>query len=207
LALLFLTPSFADVVRRSCRNDAPMFLAAAANDLTRTGLCARTGYPPEAKAIILFLVIFSIIAWTLWSESGANAAGQELNRFFNTEFHTQKNSAGMFRPPRSSRRCPCLWSTSRSVELDARLKNADGSGRKKIRVAQGHGTCETFPGKTPLPGIVETRIRIDPSGYRCGGGRFLAFGHGLGVMSTFGQHCPIGSATMLRWLLAWLGRL
>jgi len=31
-----------------------------------------------------------------------------------------------------------------SVELDARLKNADGSGRKKIRVAQGMEHVKTF---------------------------------------------------------------
>jgi len=134
---------------------------------------------------------------------------KKLNRFFNTEFHTQKNVLDVFDRRVQAEGCPMfmVYQTG-SVELDARLKNPDGNGRKKFVSLKGMEHVKRTLEKHGRPGIVETRIRPDPPGHRCQR-RSLPWLAGTvwGVMSTFGEIAQQGSATMPPWLLALRPRL
>ena len=88
---------------------------------------------PEGKAVIVCLVIFSIIAWTVMIGKAIQMRrAKKLNRFFDSEFHTQKNVLDVFDRRVQAEGCPLFMVyQAGSVELDTRLKNPDGNGRKQ----------------------------------------------------------------------------
>ena len=52
---------------------------------------------PEAKAIIVFLILFSIMAWSVMTSKAVQLRrARKLNQFFGTEFKTQKAVLEMF---------------------------------------------------------------------------------------------------------------
>ena len=89
---------------------------------------------PEGKAVIVCLVIFSIIAWTVMIGKAIQMRrAKKLNRFFDSEFHTQKNVLDVFDRRVQAEGCPLFMVyQAGSVELDTRLKNPDGNGRKQF---------------------------------------------------------------------------
>src|SRR6266566_4576863 len=88
---------------------------------------------PEGKAVIVVLVLFSILAWTVMIGKALQMRrAKRLNRFFDKEFHTQKNVLDVFDRRVQAEGCPLFMVyQAGSVELDARLKNAEGNGRQK----------------------------------------------------------------------------
>src|SRR3989440_2335626 len=89
---------------------------------------------PEAKIIIIFLAIFSIIAWSVMiSKALQMRRAKRLNQFFNTEFRSQKAVLDVFDRRVQAEGCPMFMVyQAGSIELDTRLKNpADGS-RKRL---------------------------------------------------------------------------
>src|SRR6266436_929586 len=90
---------------------------------------------PEGKAVIVVLVLFSILAWTVMIGKALQMRrAKRLNRFFDKEFHTQENVLDVFDRRVQADGCPLFMVyQAGSIELDKRLKNAAGDGRKHIQ--------------------------------------------------------------------------
>ena len=87
----------------------------------------------EAKIIILLLAIFSIFAWSVMASKAIQMSrANRLNHLFDTEYRAQPKVLGIFERRVQVEGCP-LFSVYQTgcIELDTRLKTADG-GRKKI---------------------------------------------------------------------------
>src|SRR6187431_752753 len=88
---------------------------------------------PEGKAVIVILLLFSILAWSVMTSKAVQMRrAKKLNLFFTTEFKTQKHVLDMFDRRIQAEGCP-LFAVYQagSVELDARLKSAAGEARKR----------------------------------------------------------------------------
>src|SRR5580765_2149091 len=88
----------------------------------------------EAKVIIGFLAIFSIVAWTVMIFKAVQMRrAKKLNQFFNTEFRTQKGVLDVFDRRVQADGCPqFMVYQAGSLELDTRLKNGEGARNKFI---------------------------------------------------------------------------
>ncbi len=154
---------------------------------------------PEAKAIIAFLVIFSIIAWsTMIAKALQMRRAKKLNQFFRSEYNSQKNVLDVFDRRVQAEGCPLfLVYQAGSLELDARLKNPDGSGRKRFVSLKGmehvKRSLENAVAQESLKlesGLILLAIAVS-------GAPFLGLlGTVWGVMSTFGHIAQQGSASM-----------
>src|SRR5205823_12355242 len=94
---------------------------------------------PEAKAIIACLVLFSITAWSVMIGKALQMRrAKRLNQFFNTEYRTQKNVLDVYDRRVQAEGCPMFMVyQAGSIELDTRLKNPDGNGRKRFVSLKG----------------------------------------------------------------------
>ena len=94
---------------------------------------------PEAKGIIVCLVIFSIIAWSVMIGKALQMRrAKRLNLFFNTEYRSQKHVLDVYDRRVQADGCPMFMVyQAGSVELDTRLKNADDNGRKRFVSLKG----------------------------------------------------------------------
>lgn len=154
---------------------------------------------PEAKAIIGCLFIFSIIAWwVMFSKALQMRRARKLNLYFYSEFKTQKHVLGIFDRRLQVDGCPMFMVyEAGSVELDARLKNASGEGRKRHVSLKGmehvKRTLENTVAQQSLKlesGLILLAIAVS-------GAPFLGLlGTVWGVMSTFSGIARQGSATM-----------
>ena len=82
----------------------------------------------EAKAIIVFLLIFSIIVWSVMvSKAIQMRRARKLNRYFNEEFRSQKKVLDIFDRKLHVEGCPLyeVYQTG-CVQLDARLRGPTG---------------------------------------------------------------------------------
>src|SRR5438105_4455875 len=88
---------------------------------------------PEAKVIIFCLLVFSIIAWSVMiSKAIQMRRAKRLSQYFSAEFRSQKNVLSIFDRRLQVDGCPLFMVyQAGSMELDARLKNSSGDGRKK----------------------------------------------------------------------------
>ncbi len=89
--------------------------------------------PIEGRTILVVLMIFSIFAWSVMvSKSLQMRRAKKLNQLFDAEFRSQSNVLGIFDRCITVEGCP-LFSVYQagSLELDARLKDAETDGRKK----------------------------------------------------------------------------
>ncbi len=89
---------------------------------------------PEAKVIIICLAFFSIAAWSvMFAKALQMRRAKKLNQYFDTEFRAQKNVLGIFDRRIQVDGCPLFTIYNEGcIELDARLKNADGQTRKEF---------------------------------------------------------------------------
>ena len=88
---------------------------------------------PEAKAIIVFLIFFSIIAWSVIGYKVVQMRrAKRLNYYFNEEFRAQKAVMDIFDRKLQVEGCPlyAVYETGCS-QLDARLKGPGGERRKQ----------------------------------------------------------------------------
>jgi biopolymer transport protein TolQ len=153
---------------------------------------------PEAKAIILFLVFFSIAAWSvMFSKVKQMGRAKQLNSLFNAEFRTQPHILDIFDRKVQAEDCPqFMVYQAGSVELDARLK-IPGGGRKKLISLKGmehvKRSLENAVAQESLKlesGLILLAIAVS-------GAPFLGLlGTVWGVMSTFGHIAQQGNATM-----------
>src|SRR4029079_3451454 len=126
-ALRFLTTMVAEKLRAGM--NVPIFFAAAGAKSRQFELfytwCQAT---PEAKIIIAFLVLFSIVAWTVMiSKALQMRRAKRLNHFFNAEFRSQKGVLDVFDRRVQAEGCPMFAVyQAGSLELDTRLKNPNG---------------------------------------------------------------------------------
>lgn len=87
----------------------------------------------EAKVIIIFLMFFSVTAWSVMAYKAIQMRrAKKLNQYFTTEFKTQKAVLDLFDRRIQAEGCP-LFAVYQagSVELDTRLKSAAGEARKR----------------------------------------------------------------------------
>jgi len=87
----------------------------------------------EAKVIIVFLMFFSVTAWSVMAYKAIQMRrAKKLNQYFTTEFKTQKAVLDLFDRRIAAEGCP-LFAVYQagSVELDTRLKSAAGEARKR----------------------------------------------------------------------------
>ena len=145
---------------------------------------------PEGKGVIFCLVILSIVAWSVMIAKAVQMRrAKKLNLYFNTEYRTQKNVLDLFDRRVQVEGCP-LFTVYQggSLELDARLKNPDGNGRKKFVSLKGmehvKRTLENNVAQESLKlesGLILLAIAVS-------GAPFLGLlGTVWGVMSTFGH--------------------
>lgn len=153
----------------------------------------------EAKIIILFLVLFSIMAWSVMIFKALQMRrARKLNFYFNAEFRTQKHVLDMFDRKIQAEGCP-LFAVYQagSAELDARLKLPGSEGRKPHvslkSMEHVKRTLENTVAQESLKlesGLILLAIAVS-------GGPFLGLlGTVWGVMSTFGHIAQQGSATL-----------
>ena len=155
---------------------------------------------PEAKVIIVFLMAFSIMAWSVMiSKALQMRRAKKLNLYFTSEYRSQKNVLDVFDRRVQAEGCPMfvVYQVG-SVELDARLKNSDGSGRKRFVSMKGmehvKRSLENSVAQESLKlesGLILLAIAVS-------GGPFLGLlGTVWGVMSTFGHVAQAGSADLV----------
>ena len=88
---------------------------------------------PEAKAIIVFLIFFSIIAWSVIGYKVVQMRrAKRLNLYFNEEFRAQRAVMDIFDRKLQVEGCPLyeVYATGCS-QLDGRLKGPGGERRKQ----------------------------------------------------------------------------
>ncbi len=178
----------------------PVFLAAATGNANKAELLyVWEQATPEAKAIILCLVIFSIIAWSVMIAKALQMRrAKRLNQFFNTEYKTQKNVLEVFDRRVQADGCPLFMVyQAGSVELDTRLRNPDGNGRKKFLSLKGMEHVKRSLENTVAQESLKLESGLILLAIAVSGAPFLGLlGTVWGVMSTFGHIAQQGSATM-----------
>jgi biopolymer transport protein ExbB/TolQ len=180
--------------------NAPVFFAAAAarsNEAELTFIWRVA--TPEAKAIILCLAIFSIVAWsTMIAKAVQMRRAKRLNNFFNTEYRTQKNVLDVFDRRVQAEGCPMFMVyQAGSIELHGRLKNPDGSGRKRFVSLKAMEHVKRSMENTVAQESLKLESGLILLAIAVSGAPFLGLlGTVWGVMSTFGHIAQQGNATM-----------
>src|ERR1041384_5251341 len=120
--------------------NAPVILAAATANANKAELTyVFEQATPEAKVIIFCLVAFSILAWSVMIGKAVQMRrAKKLNQFFTTEFRTQKAVLDVYDRRIQAEGCPLFKVyQAGSIELDTRLKNSDGNGRRSAVSLKG----------------------------------------------------------------------
>ena len=153
---------------------------------------------PEAKVIIFFLIIFSVMAWfVMISKAIQMRQAKKLNGFFTAEFRSQKAVLDVFDRKVQAEGCPLFMVyKAGSVELDARLKTPDGGRKPQVSlkgIEHVKRTMENAVAQESLKlesGLILLAIAVS-------GAPFLGLlGTVWGVMSTFGHIAQQGSASL-----------
>jgi len=156
---------------------------------------------PEAKAIIVCLIIFSILAWSVMvSKAIQMRRARKLNHYFNEEFHAQKFVLDLFDRKLQVEGCP-LYEVYQAgcVQLDGRLRGPGGERRKQQVTLKNmehvKRAMENVVAQESLKlesGLILLAIAVS-------GAPFIGLlGTVWGVMSTFAgiAQSPQGQATM-----------
>jgi len=153
---------------------------------------------PEGKAIIVILILFSILAWSVMASKAVQMRrAKKLNQFFTTEFKTQKTVLDMFDRRIQAEGCPLFMVyQAGSLELDARLKNPEGS-RKRFVSLKGMEHVKRLMENAVAQESLKLESGLILLAIAVSGAPFLGLlGTVWGVMSTFGHIAQQGSATM-----------
>jgi biopolymer transport protein TolQ len=153
---------------------------------------------PEGKAIIVLLILFSILAWSVMTSKAIQMRrARKLNQYFTAEFKSQKSVLDMFDRRIQAEGCP-LFAVYQagSLELDARLRTPEGGRRRYV----------SLKGIEHVKRLIENAVAQESLKLESGlillaiavsGAPFLGLlGTVWGVMSTFGHIAQQGSATM-----------
>jgi biopolymer transport protein TolQ len=154
---------------------------------------------PEAKVIIFFLLVFSVVAWTVMIYKGLQMRrAKRLNHFFTAEFRSQKAVLDVFDRRVQADGCPMfmVYQTG-SLELDARLKNPGDGARKRFVSLKGMEHVKRSLENTVAQESLKLESGLILLAIAVSGAPFLGLlGTVWGVMSTFGHIAQQGSATM-----------
>jgi biopolymer transport protein TolQ len=87
----------------------------------------------EGKAIIFILFFLSVFAWSVMASKAIQIRrARRMNEYFDLEFRGQRNVLAIFDRQLPVEGCPLFTTYQQGcVELDTRLKNMNGTGRKK----------------------------------------------------------------------------
>ncbi len=154
---------------------------------------------PEAKVIIGCLIAFSILAWSVMIAKAVQMVrAKKLNRYFNSEYRTQKNVLDVYDRKVQADGCPMFMVyQAGSLELDTRLKNTDGSTRKRFVSLKGMEHVKRSMENTVAQESLKLESGLILLAIAVSGAPFLGLlGTVWGVMSTFGHIAMQGSATM-----------
>ncbi|HTX21772.1 MAG TPA: MotA/TolQ/ExbB proton channel family protein [Candidatus Aquilonibacter sp.] len=154
---------------------------------------------PEAKAIIVFLIFFSIVAWSVMVYKAAQMRrARKLNYYFEQEFRSQKNVLDIFDRKLHVEGCPLyeVYQTG-CVQLDARLRGPGGERRKQSvslkNMEHVKRAIENVVAQESLKlesGLILLAIAVS-------GAPFIGLlGTVWGVMSAFAGIAQSGSATL-----------
>src|SRR5207249_4184019 len=138
-----------------------MFLAAAVANANKAELLyVWEQATPEAKLIIVCLILFSITAWTVMIGKAVQMRrAKKLNQFFNSEFRTQKNVLDVFDRRVQADGCPMFMVYhAGSIELDTRLKNSDGNRRQQVGSLKGMGNVKRTLRNTGGPEVLQLAV-------------------------------------------------
>ncbi len=179
--------------------NAPILLAAAAPTAKQAELIyIWDKATPEAKAIIVCLIVFSVVAWTVMIAKALQMRrAKKLNQYFTAEYRTQKHVLDVFDRRVQAEGCPLFMVyQAGSLELDARLKNPDGGRKEQVSIKgieHVRRTLENTVAQESLKlesGLILLAIAVS-------GAPFLGLlGTVWGVMSTFSHVAQAGSATL-----------
>ncbi len=154
---------------------------------------------PEGKAIIVCLIFFSIVAWSVMIAKALQMRrAKRLNQLFHTEYRTQPHVLDVFDRRVQAEGCPLfVVYQAGSLELDARLRHPDGNGRKKLVSLKGMEHVKRSLENTVAQESLKLESGLILLAIAVSGAPFLGLlGTVWGVMSTFGHIAQQGSATM-----------
>jgi len=154
---------------------------------------------PEAKIIIVFLMFFSIMAWSVMAYKALQMRrAKKLNGFFTTEFKTQKGVLDMFDRRIHAEGCP-LFAVYQagSVELDARLKSGAAEARRRFVTLKSMEHVKRLMENAVAQESLKLESGLILLAIAVSGAPFLGLlGTVWGVMSAFSGVAQTGSATM-----------
>jgi biopolymer transport protein TolQ len=154
---------------------------------------------PEAKVIIVCLAIFSVVAWSVMIAKALQMRrAKRLNHYFNLEYRNQKRVLDVYDRRVQADGCPHFSVyQSGSGELDTRLKNPDGSGRKRYVSLKGMEHVKRSLENTVAQESLKLESGLILLAIAVSGAPFLGLlGTVWGVMSTFSGIAQEGNASM-----------
>lgn len=153
----------------------------------------------EAKVIIIILMFFSIMAWSVMAYKALQMhRAKKLNQYFTVEFKAQKSVLEMFDRRIQAEGCP-LFAVYQagSIELDARLKGKLDEARKKIISLKSMEHVKRLMENVVAQESLKLESGLILLAIAVSGGPFLGLlGTVWGVMSTFAGIAQTGSASM-----------
>lgn len=180
--------------------NAPLFLAVGLGNTKQSQLVYVWGQAsPEAKAIIFCLIIFSITAWSVMIAKAIQMRrAKRLNLFFTNEYRTQKSVLDVYDRRVQADGCPLFMVyQAGSLELDARLKNPDGSGRKRYVSLKGMEHVKRLMENAVAQESLKLESGLILLAIAVSGAPFLGLlGTVWGVMRTFGDIAQSGNSSL-----------
>ena len=155
----------------------------------------------EAKVIIIFLMFFSVMAWSVMIfKARQMRRAKKLNQYFTSEFKSQKAVLDLFDRRIQAEGCP-LFAVyeAGSVELDARLKSAADAARKKYISLKSMEHVKRLMENAVAQESLKLESGLILLAIAVSGGPFLGLlGTVWGVMSTFAgiAMSPQGTASL-----------
>lgn len=154
---------------------------------------------PEAKAIIVCLIFFSIIAWsTMFYKAAQMRRAKKLNYYFEQEFHAQKKVLEMFDRKLQVEGCPLYMVYQAGCSaLDARLRGPGGERSKQQISLKNMEHVKRMMENVVAQESLKLESGLILLAIAVSGAPFIGLlGTVWGVMSTFAGIAQQGSATM-----------
>jgi len=154
---------------------------------------------PEAKIIIILLLLFSIIAWSVMITKAVQMRrARRLNGFFLSEFKNQSNVLDLYDRRIQAEGCPLFGVyQAGGAELDARLRGKGDEARRKHMSLKGMEHVKRSLENTVAQESLKLEGGLVWLAAAVSGAPFLGLlGTVWGVMSTFAHVAQQNSATL-----------
>jgi len=154
---------------------------------------------PEAKVIIVILVLFSIFAWSVMASKAVQMRrAKKLNRLFDAEFRAQSQVLAVYDRRVQAEGCP-LFAVYQAgcIELDTRLKTAGGTGRRQYLSLKAMEHVKRSLERAVAQESLKLESGLILLAIAVSGAPFLGLlGTVWGVMSAFSGVARMGQATL-----------